>query len=73
VIVFFYLFGRSNGIEVERLRVESLCHQAVIKRGSGSVSWIMNAIGSGQRELMPEEKFFGKDGCSVGEDKGDSK
>lgn len=61
VVVFFYLFGRSYGVEAERARIESLCSQALIKRGSGSVRWIMNAIGSGQKELMPEDAFFGKD------------
>lgn len=58
-ICVFYLFGRAQGVEAERQRVESLCHQAVIKRGSGSVRWIMNAIASGAKELVPEEKFFG--------------
>ena len=59
VIVFFYVFGRHYGVEAERRRVESLCHQAILKRGSGSVRWVWNAIGSGRKELMPEKEFFG--------------
>ena len=61
VVVFFYLFGRSYGVEAERARIGSLCHQAILKRGSGSVKWVWNAVTSGQKQLMPEEEFFGKD------------
>jgi hypothetical protein len=59
VVCVFYSFGRAHGVGVERQRIESLCHQAVIKRASGSVRWVWNAVSSGQKELAPEEKFFG--------------
>lgn len=58
VIVFFYLFGRSYGVEAERARIERLCHQAILKRASGSVRWVWNAVGSGAKDLAPEEEFF---------------
>ena len=61
VVVFFYLFGRAYGVEAERARIERLCHQAILKRASGSVKWVWNAVTSGQKQLMPEEEFFGKD------------
>lgn len=57
----FYLYGRANGVLAERKRVESLCHQAVLKRCAGSVRWVWNAISSGQNELISEEAFFGQD------------
>lgn len=58
VVTFFYVIGRANGIGVERMRAESLCHQAILKRNSGSVKWVWNAVSSGRKELVPHAEFF---------------
>ena len=59
VAVLSYSFGRNHGVVAERQRTESLCHQAVLKRCSGSVRWVWNAISSGKELLQSEAKFFG--------------
>jgi hypothetical protein len=60
LLCFAWWIGWHQGKASERMRAESLCHQAVVKRASGSVRWIWNAISSGQEELMQEKEFFGE-------------
>jgi len=54
-----YVVGLFAGVRNERRRVEDLCHQAILQRGSGSVRRVWNAVSSGKTYLMSEDEFFG--------------
>lgn len=53
-----YFRGWRKGETKERDRCHTLCHQAVLRRWSGTTRWVMNAIASGERQLMDPDEFF---------------
>jgi hypothetical protein len=53
------LFGQWKGRKLERERVERLLDRALQVRYSGSIRWVWNAVSSGSKILMDEDKFFG--------------
>lgn len=57
-----HFHGRRRGRKDENDRCYRLCHQAILQRSSGTLSWAMNAIGDPvfPSKLLPEKRFFGE-------------
>ena len=54
-----YWLGKYHGRTEERNRVNSLLMQSIQRKLSGSVRWVMNAVDSGEDQLMNPDQFFG--------------